>query len=1012
MNFSHPLTIWRELAKFLPSFIAVVFLALYGSGSAQALTSADQSTASAQKSHPAIQVQKDTLVVGSEQDYPPFSTGLTDATAGGFTLDLWKAVAAEAGLNFTIRVRPFHQILQEFKEGKIDVLINLAQSDERHQFADFTVPHVVVNGAIFVRKGESEIGTEDDLAGKSIIVLKADLAHDYAVSKGWANQLVLVDTSEDGLRLLASGKHDAMLLSKLAGIQTMQMAHLSNIEALKVKAGFSQKFAFAVHKGQPDLLAKVNEGLAITKSNGTYNALYDKWFGVFEVKEVGLRDLLTYIIPIVLPFLVIGGYFFYRRQIERKESEAKLRTLYTAIEQSPASVVITDSEARVQYVNPRFTEASGYSSAETIGQNPRILKSGQTAEKIYLELWTKLSSGQTWQGELLNKRKNGEFYWEEVHIAPVKNSAGVVTNYVAVKTDISERKRVEHNLNSMTKMLRDSQQLLDSIVEHIPVMVFVKRANDLSFEMFNRAGEKLLGYSRSDMLGKGAYDFWSKEQADLFIAADREVLASDEVLDIPDEVIRIANGETRHLHTWKVALRDEGGEPTHLLGISIDITEHKLNQQRLEHALAQQKAILENDLIGIVTVNNRVIVWANPAFEKMLGYGQGELVGLSTRRHYPSEEAYFSFGAASYPVLASGNVFRSQIEHVRKDGTIIWVDVSGAILDRESGESLWGFIDITERKHTESALKDSERRLSAVFQASPIGIVISKVADGQILDVNDAALRLYGYTRDEAIGRTVAELGTYANPAQRAELVRRLGDHGSVDCFLIDYRTRSGNLGMLEVSGRVIKLQGEKCLLAMMADVSVREHAGRKIHEQAFRDSLTQLPNRRLLRDRLNQAMAASKRSACYGALMFIDLDNFKPLNDTHGHAVGDLLLIEVADRLKACVRDMDTVARFGGDEFVVLLTELNAESAESISRAEAIAEKIRSALSKPYSLTFKREGEANTIVEHHCTASIGVAMFIAHEAGQDDIFEWADTAMYEAKDAGRNLIRFHDSRA
>ena len=199
---------------------------------------------------------------------------MTDATAGGFTVDLWKAVAAETGLKYTIRVLPFHQLLQEFKEGKIDVLLNLAQSDERHQFADFTVPHVMVHGAIFVRKGESNIRSEDDLAGKSIIVLNADLAHDYAVFKGWEKQLVLLDTSAEGLRLLASGKHDAMLLSKLAGMQMLQALGLANIEALKVKAGFSQKFAFAAQKGQSELLGKLNEGLALTKSNGTYNALY------------------------------------------------------------------------------------------------------------------------------------------------------------------------------------------------------------------------------------------------------------------------------------------------------------------------------------------------------------------------------------------------------------------------------------------------------------------------------------------------------------------------------------------------------------------------------------------------------------------------------------------------------------------------------------------------------------------------------------------------------------------
>ncbi|GEM_PF-7029133 len=183
------------------------------------------------------------------------------------------------------------------------------------------------------------------------------------------------------------------------------------------------------------------------------------------------------------------------------------------------------------------------------------------------------------------------------------------------------------------------------------------------------------------------------------------------------------------------------------------------------------------------------------------------------------------------------------------------------------------------------------------------------------------------------------------------------------------------------------------------------------IHNMAFHDALTQLPNRHLLEDRLAQTMAASKRSGRYGALMFLDLDNFKPLNDTHGHGAGDLLLREVAHRLTGCVREMDTVARFGGDEFVVLLSELDADKAESAAQAGIIAEKIRIILAEPYVLTIQHECEAETItVVHHCTSSIGVVVFINHESNAEDILKLADMAMYQAKEDGRNLIRFFDS--
>jgi len=177
----------------------------------------------------------------------------------------------------------------------------------------------------------------------------------------------------------------------------------------------------------------------------------------------------------------------------------------------------------------------------------------------------------------------------------------------------------------------------------------------------------------------------------------------------------------------------------------------------------------------------------------------------------------------------------------------------------------------------------------------------------------------------------------------------------------------------------------------------------------AFYDELTQLPNRRLLNDRLDQAMATSKRSGRYGALMFLDLDNFKVLNDTHGHAVGDLLLPEVGRRISGCLREMDTVARIGGDEFVLVLVELDKDKARSTLRCNIVAEKIHAIVAEPYELKWREENNIEATIEYRCTASIGVVLFINHEASRDDILRQADTAMYQAKAAGRNLIRFFE---
>jgi diguanylate cyclase (GGDEF)-like protein/hemerythrin-like metal-binding protein len=177
-----------------------------------------------------------------------------------------------------------------------------------------------------------------------------------------------------------------------------------------------------------------------------------------------------------------------------------------------------------------------------------------------------------------------------------------------------------------------------------------------------------------------------------------------------------------------------------------------------------------------------------------------------------------------------------------------------------------------------------------------------------------------------------------------------------------------------------------------------------QVYQLAFYDALTSLPNRRLLDERLLQAMAGSRRSGRYGALMFLDLDNFKPLNDKHGHVAGDLLLVEAAHRLKNAVREIDTVARFGGDEFVVMLSELETDKSASILQTRLIAEKIRDSLSLHFVLDAKGEAGSVQLIEHQCTASIGAIVF-NHADKVEYLLKTADKAMYEAKENGRNRI-------
>jgi diguanylate cyclase (GGDEF)-like protein/PAS domain S-box-containing protein len=270
---------------------------------------------------------------------------------------------------------------------------------------------------------------------------------------------------------------------------------------------------------------------------------------------------------------------------------------------------------------------------------------------------------------------------------------------------------------------------------------------------------------------------------------------------------------------------------------------------------------------------------------------------------------------------------------------------------------------------------------------------------------------LTGRPRDKLIGTPFKNY--FTDPERAAAGIKLALEKTRITEYELTARAEDGKETMVSYNANTFIDRKGKLLgvFADARDITKRKQAEKEILDLAFHDTLTKLPNRRLLDERLNQAISITKRSGRYGALIFLDLDNFKSLNDTHGHGVGDLLLIEVAHRISSCVREVDFVARFGGDEFVVIIGDLATDHFSSAAMTNIVAGKIRTALGKPYNLKVKANGKSEHFVEHRCTSSLGVVLFLHHAVSPDEVIRCADIAMYQAKKAGGNSIRYYEDK-
>lgn len=432
-----------------------------------------------------------------------------------------------------------------------------------------------------------------------------------------------------------------------------------------------------------------------------------------------------------------------------------------------------------------------------------------------------------------------------------------------------------------------------------------------------------------------------------------------------------------------------------------DISERKHAETALRISEERFKTIFKEAPLGIALVDSKTghFLAVNAMHAKVARKTVEELLQIDWMQITHPDDIQKDLN--NMALLNAGKISEFQMEkrYLLDDGEIVWINMTVApvAVDNKSHPCHLAMIeDITERKRAENELL-----IAATAFESHDAMLITD-ANQTILKVNQAFTRITGYSAEEAIGNTPAML---KSDKQDQQFYNAMWENLDRDKFWqgeIWNRRKNGELfpEWLSISSVTDAAGQISNYVAAFADITAIKKSEETIHNLAFYDPLTKLPNRRLLIERLQQALNASSRHLNHGAILFIDLDNFKELNDIKGYDIGDMLLIEVAKRLQLCARSNDTVACLGGDDFVVVLEDLSIQADQAAIQAENVAEKIRIAISQPFNLQE---------LEYHNASSIGISLFRNHEISVDDLLKHADTAMYQAKQSGRNTIRFFD---
>ena len=676
-------------------------------------------------------------------------------------------------------------------------------------------------------------------------------------------------------------------------------------------------------------------------------------------------------------------------QVALEESEARYRLL---VENQSDLIVKIDTQGHFQFISPSYCQLVNKTEQELLGKSFMSLVYEEDRESTAEAMRDLYRPPFRCDLEQRAMTMNGWRYFAWANNAVLDEEENVVS-VIGIGRDITERKTVE-------KELAESERRLRTLMDNLPGMAYrCKNIQEWTMQFVSDGCTTVTGYKASDLIANRVISYRDlihpSDQKKVWKSTQR-ALDQNQPYELEYRIQRKGGGE-RWVWEQGRGVVFEGSEPMVLEGYITDITERKQALVALAESETLFRATFDQAAVGIARVGTGG-QWldVNQKLCEIVGYPREELLAKTFQDITYPDDLDADFVLFNDTLAGKRHSYAMDKRYIKQSGDLVWVRLTVSLVRANNATPLY-FIsvveDIDERKKADEKLREA----AAVFRSTGEGVTITD-RSGKILDVNDAFTHITGYSRQDVIGGNprLLKSGRHDEDFYR-DMWDQLKKHGLWRGEIWN-RTKNGTVYPEILTISVIESEsGEPAgYVGVFADISSLKATEARLDHMAHHDPLTDLPNRLLFRDRLKHSLEGSKRKRTKVAVVFLDLDRFKNINDTLGHSVGDQLLLEIARRLRQVTRSSDTIGRISGDEFCLVLEDLHA-----VAEAAPIVDKLISVFADPF------------LVESHSlrvSASIGVAIYPDNSQDADSLLSYADAAMYEAKEAGRNTYRFYTS--